>query len=262
MPSLNPTASSGFDLKRLPRHVAAVLWRGSEVAAAAERTVPTGFDVLDAQLPGGGWPTHGLTELLMPLQASCEWRLMGPALTSLLQEGGRIYLIAPPRPPHAPGLAQLGLAPDRLVWVRVATAQEGLWVTEQIVKSRPAGAVLAWLPQARAAQLRRLQIQAQSCPAPVFVLRPDAALHEASPAPLRVTVAPAEGWLLQLRIPKRRGASCEQVLHLPALPANLASVLPPRLSAGPALSRVPSRQEVMHARTLGRAVPTPPVLAP
>lgn len=47
---------------------------------------------------------------------------------------------------------------------------------------------MAWLPQARPEQIRRLQIHAQSCDAPVFLLRPITALNDASPAPLRVTV--------------------------------------------------------------------------
>jgi protein ImuA len=46
---------------------------------------------------------------------------------------------------------------------------ERLWATEQILQAGPVGAVLAWLPQARPEQIRRLQIHAQSCDAPVFL---------------------------------------------------------------------------------------------
>jgi protein ImuA len=49
--------------------------------------VSSGFTLLDSQLPGGGWPTHSLTELLMPQAALCEWRLLGPALPSLIDSG-------------------------------------------------------------------------------------------------------------------------------------------------------------------------------
>lgn len=257
-----PTTSSTFDLGTLPRHVADAVWRGCEVGGAAARTVPTGFGALDDQLPGGGWPTHSLTELLMPQPALCEWRLLGAALPAFMQSGGRIYLIAPPKQPHAPGLAQLGVPADQLIWVRTTAPMDGLWATEQIVKSDPAGAVLSWLPQARPEQIRRLQIHAQSCDAPVFLFRPVAALHDASPAPLRVCVALADEWHLEIRIPKRRGASFDDPLYLAAMPANLEGVIPPRLKTLPAPAAAPSRKEFTDARALGRVAPSFPAVEP
>lgn len=255
-------ASSLFDPGTLPRHVADAVWRGCDVGGAAARTVPTGFGALDDQLPGGGWPTHSLTELLMPQAMLCEWRLLGPGLPALMQSGGRIYLIAPPKQPHAPGLAQLGVSADQLIWVRTNTATDGLWVTEQIVKSDPAGAVLSWLPQARPEQIRRLQIHAQSCDAPVFLFRPVAALHDASPAPLRVCVTLADGWHLEVRIPKRRGASLDQPLYLAAMPANLEGVVPPRLRILPAPAAAPLHKESSDARALGCIAPSFPAAEP
>lgn len=258
LPMSVPAASSPFEPGALPRHVADAVWRGCEVGGAAARTIPTGFGALDDQLPGGGWPTHSLTELLLPQAALCEWRLLGPALPALMASGGRIYLIAPPKQPHAPGLAQLGVSVDQLIWVRTTTPMDGLWVTEQIVKSDPAGAVLSWLPQARPEQIRRLQIHAQSCDAPVFLFRPVAALNDASPAPLRVCVALADGWQLEVRIPKRRGASCDESLYLAAMPANLAGVLPPRWRTRPAPMAAPLRKEFSDARALGRVASSLP----
>ena len=252
MPFFAPAAFSAFDPGVLPRHVADAVWRGSEVGGAAARTVPTGFEALDGQLPGGGWPTHSLTELLMPQAAVCEWRLLGPALPALMASGGRVYLIAPPKPPHAAGLAQLGVPADRLIWIRASTPVERLWVTEQIVKSDPAGVVLSWLPQARPEQIRRLQIHAQSCDAPVFLFRPAVTLHDASPAPLRVSVALAEGWSLEVRIPKRRGTSLDAPLVLVAMPGNLVAVLPPRLKSVPSPGAAFVCKEVSDARALGR----------
>lgn len=258
MPSPALSATGTFDTGVLPRHVAEAVWRGSEVGGSVSRTVPSGFSALDQQLPGGGWPTHSLTELLMPQAALCEWRLLGPALPSLIEPGGRIYLIAPPKQPHVGGLAQLGLSSDQVVWVSASTPVDRLWVTEQIVKSDPAGAVLSWLPQARPEQIRRLQIHAQSCDAPVFLFRPVGTLGDASPAPLRVSVALAGGWNLEVRIPKRRGASLDEALILAAMPANLEGVIPPRLKTVPAPSTAPSSQEASHARALGRTAPYTP----
>lgn len=250
-PTLSSAPSCSADA--LPRHVAAAVWRGSEVGDPVSRTISSGFAELDAQLPGRGWPTHCLTELLMPQAALCEWRLLGRSAPSLVESGGRVYLIGPPKQPHASGLAQLGLSANNVVWINTSSPADRLWVTEQIVKSDPAGAVLSWLPQARPEQIRRLQIHAQACDAPVFLFRPVATLSEASPAPLRVTAALAAGWLLEVRIPKRRGASFPDSLYLAAMPTNLAEVLPPRLQSVPAAAAALSREEASDARALGRA---------
>ncbi|WP_159917103.1 translesion DNA synthesis-associated protein ImuA, partial [Pantoea sp. 18069] len=243
-----PTAP-GFDRWQLPAHVAQAVWRGTEIGAAAGRALPTGFAQLDAALPGGGWPTRGLSEVLLAQAALCEWRLLAPALPGFVAgRNSRVYLVAPPKPPLAMGLAQLGLAPEQLVWIDVKAPADSLWVAEQLIKSEAAGAVLVWLPQARPEQIRRLQVQALHCDAPVFLFRPEAALRDASPAPLRVSVALGESWGIDLRIRKRRGASADEVLHLRALPANLHSVIPPRLHElqAPGVQR----EEVFHA--LGR----------
>lgn len=242
-----------FDPAMLPQHVAEAIWRGSEVGSAVSGTIPTGFPVLDEELPGGGWPTHNLTELLMPQAALCEWRLLGPALPSLLAPGGCVYLVGPPKQPHTSGLAQLGLPLEKVVWIQASTPVDRLWVTEQLLKSNPQGAVLSWLPQARPEQIRRLQVHAQSCEAAVFLLRPTTALSGASPAPLRVAVALGMGWQLEVRIPKRRGASLNETLVLEAIPASLARVLPPRLLTSQAQpTHSSNRKEVVNAWALGR----------
>ncbi|HTH10819.1 MAG TPA: translesion DNA synthesis-associated protein ImuA [Acidovorax sp.] len=238
----------------LPPHVLEAVWRGTEVSDSRCRTVSSGFAALDAQLPGAGWPTHSLTELLLPQAALCEWRLLAPAVTGFLEGGGRIYLVAPPKEPCAAGLVQLGVEPTQLTWIEASTPVDRLWVTEQIVKSDPAGAVLAWLPQARPEQVRRLQVHAAACDAPIFLFRPAASLRDSSPSPLRVAVAPAPGWDLEIRIPKRKGSSLDEAIYVNAMPSNLKSVVPPRLKGSRAASR--SVSEAADARTLGR-IPAP-----
>lgn len=250
-----PPSSSGFDRWQLPAHVAQAVWRGTEVGGPAGRALSTGFAALDAALPGGGWPTQGLSEVLLAQAALCEWRLLAPALPALLADRhSRIYLVAPPKAPHAMGLAQLGVAPEQLTWIDAQGPADSLWATEQLIKSEASGAVLAWLPQARPEQLRRLQVQALHCDAPVFLFRPESALRDASPAPLRLSVGLGESWGLEVRIRKRRGASIDAVLQLDAMPGNLHSIIPPRLHALPAFGVQP--QEVFHA--LGR--PATPAL--
>ena len=38
----------------------------------AEPVLSSGFDELDRELPGGGWPTRNLTELLLPAEGLGE----------------------------------------------------------------------------------------------------------------------------------------------------------------------------------------------
>lgn len=243
-----------FDRWQLPTRVADAVWSGTELGASEGRTVSTGFTALDGALPGSGWPTLNLSEILLPQAALCEWRLLERAVPGLLAEKGScLYLVAPPKQPHALGLSQLGVRPEQLVWIDAAGPADQLWVTEQLIKSDPAGAVMTWLPQARPEQIRRLQVHAHSCDAPVFLFRPETALRDTSPAPLRLSVQLGAGWDIDVRIRKRRGSSFDEVLRLPAMPANLGRVIPPRLRSFQ-LGRV-VREEVPYA--LGSPITSP-----
>ena len=232
------------------------LWLASSLSAGDSRCVASGFAALDAELPGGGWPTRGLSEILSASPGLLEWRLLAPALRGLLSgpvdaapkrrapprraAQRPLLLINPPHTPHLPGLQACGLAAQQLVWISAGTPQQQLWATEQAIKSNAAAAVLAWLPQARPEQLRRLQSHAQATDAPVFIFRPLSAAAQSSAAPLRVRASPGLDWGLDVQILKRRGPAHEQALHLPALPAELAQVLSPRMLAA-AFPPVPHR---------------------
>jgi cell division inhibitor SulA len=143
---------------------------GLDGAAGAVRA--SGHAALDAELPGGGWPCGALTELLQPQPALLEWRLLGPVARALAAEGRPIVLVGPPQVPHLPGLAQCGLPASALVWVQAQTTAERLWCTEQLLRAQAAALVLAWLPQARPEQIRRLQVNALGSEALVFACRP------------------------------------------------------------------------------------------
>lgn len=216
------------------------LWRGSELGRQPAMTVPTGWARLDRELPGGGWPGRSLTELLAAQPAAVEWRLLGPALRQVAARGGTIAAVAPPRQPCLPGLRHEGLDERGFVWIEARTPAECLWTTEQLIKADACGAVIAWLPRARAEQIRRLQVCAQACEGPVFLWRPEAARHEPSAAPLRVHAGFGLDWELRLQILKRRGTMLEQPLVLPSVPGGLASILTPRLLRP---SRLFSREE-------------------
>jgi protein ImuA len=224
-PAEGKASASGADNAPWP----AAVWRATELGAISIPTVSTGFSALDDELPGRGWPTRNLTEILQRQSSVNEWRLLGPMLKGLVAEGGQVVLIGPPQVPHMPGLQHHGLTEKAVSWISATTASERLWVTEQVIKANVRGAVLAWLPQARPEQLRRLQVHAQSCDAPVFLFRPIDAQHNASPAPLRVLSVLGTGWQVKLHVMKRKGPVHAGWVVLSCVPGGLASVLPPRL---------------------------------
>lgn len=218
----------------LPSAVAAVLWRADDIAVPLGAVVPSGWAVLDAELPGGGWTCGNLTEVLCPQPSLLEWRLLGPALRQVVAEGGAVVAVGPPKPPFMPGLQALGLSERQFLWIQAETPAQRLWATEQLVQADAACAVLAWLPQVRAEQLRRLQTRVAGSRMLLFALRPEGVRVEASPAALRVLTRVGEEWTLRVRVLKRRGAALDNELVLPAVPQSLEPVLSRR-------SRLPSR---------------------
>ena len=117
-------------------------------------------------------------------------------------------------------------------------------LTEQMIKSDAAGAIVAWLPQARQEQIRRLQVCALTCKAPVFLCRPEAARHDSSAAPLRLHTTFQLDWELEVDIFKRRGPAMDASLRLPSIPGGLSSILTPRLLTP---SRLTQAKEASHA---------------
>jgi cell division inhibitor SulA/protein ImuA len=192
------------------------VWRGPSVCAGGEAGLASGFAALDTELPGGGWPTAALTEILPAHEGIGELRLLGPALSRLAAQGRTLAWIAPPWLPYAPALAAAGIALPRIVIVRTASARDALWAAEQALRANACGAVLCWLDRPRFTDLRRLQLAAEGGSAACFVFRRPAAAHESSPAPLRLSLHTDAGGLA-VRILKRRGGPLARPLLIGAL---------------------------------------------
>ncbi len=223
------------------------VWRAAVHGLATGRCMPTGFAPLDAELPGGGWPTRMLCEVLMEVPGAGEWRLLAPALragTKPHPDGARwglrgrrgkgslskaVLLINPPRTPHLAGLLAEGLEGVNWVWIAPEGPKHVLWATEQAIRSQAAAAVLAWLPEARPEHLRRLQVAALNSTGPVFAMRPLAASAQPSAAPLRVQVRCDSPWQLQVNVLKRRGPPQAEWLTLSAVPRSLSPFMTPRM---------------------------------
>ncbi|QOT82145.1 hypothetical protein F7R26_038390 (plasmid) [Cupriavidus basilensis] len=98
-----------------PESIHPALWKASQLARVNGRTVSTGYPVLTAELPGGGWPTASLIELLVRQPGVGELRLLRPALAEVCKRP--IALIQPPQTPQALALASWGVPPERLLWI-------------------------------------------------------------------------------------------------------------------------------------------------
>ncbi len=212
----------------LPSRLQSQIWQGHQLARAGTRTVSSGHRALDALLPGEGWPSGSLTELLVEQGGIGEMRLLAPALKALTTLAGRhVLLIAPPWQPYACALQAWGLALERVVWVR-AGEKEAPWVAEQALRQEGVGAVLVWLAKTRPDTVRRLQVMAQDSQALAFLIRPPGARSQSSPAPLRMVCTPApppsdhaigrRQWMqltaLSVDIFKRRGPPPAQPLNV------------------------------------------------
>ena len=219
------TAPATLPELQLPPHV----WRGKELAQALEKTVSTGHALLDAQLPGRGWPLGNLVEVLLRHPQQHVWQLVGPGLTATLRAAGEpAVLVHPPYQPFGPSLRAQGIAPHQLLCVQADKPSARLWAAEQALRCAEVCAVLAWLPQSRTEDLRRLHLCAQSGEKLLVVFRGLEARELSSPARLRLLVDGAER--MEVSILKRRGPPLLQPLLLRSQPHKLSALLAARKS--------------------------------
>ena len=202
-------AANDRQLQELLAHPS--VWRGR--SRAAVETLPTGFAALDAGLPGGGWPRHGLVEILTPRPGVGEIYLLLPVLAALSRATPARWCtwVSPPHQPFAPALEAHGAALDRMLMVNTHLP---LWAHEQALRSGACGIALAWLPRASPRAIRRLQLAAEQGRALGVLYRSERFAHLASPAMLRVLLEPLNQdgrHGARLRLLTSRGGSREPI---------------------------------------------------
>lgn len=166
---------------------------------------PTGFATLDSILPGGGWRSGTIVELMPSDVGIGELRLLMPALARITRGERHVALITPPYVPFAPALAQQGVRLSHLLVVNARTPEDVLWSFEQVLRCKSFGAAIAWPAQAKDREIRRLQLAAEAGRNTGFLYRPTLAAREASPAAVRMKLR-ACGDELSIDVLKCRGA--------------------------------------------------------
>lgn len=209
-----PAAPMGGGSQLDPASIHPSLWRGSQLARPVGRVVTSGVQVLDAELPGGGWAEGAVAELIVKHPGIGELSILRGALAEAAQRKRSIWLVGCPFSPNGPELARLGLA-KHVHWVKTESPADAQWACETILRSNALGALVAWLPRARPEGIRRLQGLAAATDALVFAVRSASAANDASAAPLRIALEPAPGGYVRAQILKRRGPAASNVLLLP-----------------------------------------------
>lgn len=213
----------------------ASVWRAGELDGASLQTVATGYTRLDHALPGHGWPQGAMVEVLQPQAGLHEWGLVTPALAAVqgassgTSTGQALVLVGPPHLPFGPALGARQLDLPRMLCVRgvAGNAPSLLWAAREALQCADVAAVLAWLPDARSAHLRRLQIAAHAHNKLLFVFRPPRAQQESSPAPLRLLLegTVSEAGNLLVNVFKRRGPPLAAPVLLDTRPGRLSALL-------------------------------------
>jgi hypothetical protein len=179
---------------------------------------PSGSASLDAVLPGGGWQSGTIVELMPMSDGIGELRLLMPALAKITQGERHVAMIAPPYIPFAPALLRHGLRLEHFWIIRAQSAADILWSAEQTLRCKSFGAVLAWPSAIRDRDVRRLQLAAEAGSSIGFVYRQPSAARESSPAAVRLRLQAGVTGQLSIDVVKCRGARAGMSIDIaPAL---------------------------------------------
>ncbi len=207
-----------MDLQALLQHPN--LWRADQIEtlqAPTQQGINTGYNKLNEQLPGQGWPSAGLMEFMLSSAGVGELRLLAPALAELSQQQRWITWINPPFIPYAPALQAVGIDINKILLIHPKNHQDSLWALERACKSGGCSSVLAWLDDSKLKlkDTQRIQLAAKQGRTLTCLFRPQSAAGQASMAQLRLALRPAAAGEVTLDILKRRGSWPVHNLTLP-----------------------------------------------
>jgi protein ImuA len=163
------------------------------VGRGRSKVMALGLPGIDGVLPGGGLARGCLHELCGAPSLGAALGFAAVLLGRLMAAGGHVVWIGPRIELFGPGLAELGLAPERLIVVRARTREARLWALEEALRNPGLVAALAETGPPTLTQSRRLQLAAETRGVTALLLRPSGDGDPPSAATTRwqVTAAPS-----------------------------------------------------------------------
>lgn len=174
-------------LADLRRRVARFEVPASTGAVAGAGHFDLGVAALGRHLPGGGLARAGLHEIVagraedgaslafagfLAARRVAENRAIEGAIEGAWNGAGAVLWCVGGRGLYGPGLARLGLDPDRLLLALGRNDEERLWVMEEGLRCPGVAAVVAEIHKLDLKQSRRLQLAAEASGVTALLLRP------------------------------------------------------------------------------------------
>jgi len=152
--------------------------------------LPLGLAGIDHALPRGGLARGCLHEFCgAPEHAAAAG--FAAAVLGRFAVHGAVVWIGPKYDLFAPGLAEFGLASERLIVVRAGRQEDRLWALEETLRHPGIAAGLAEVGRLGLSAGRRLQLAAETKGVSALLLRPARALDQPSAAFTRWRIAPS-----------------------------------------------------------------------
>lgn len=182
------------------------VWQGHKHNTTTQPAEPTGYQVLDNQLGGLGWPRGALSECLLDAPGIGELNLLIPLMKRLPQAGKTVFWLNPPHTPYAPALAREDINLDQVVMIHTEDKGDFLWTLENCLRSPVTGLVMAWPGRLATRDIRRLQLAAEAGSNVCVLFRKRHYAEQNSPAALRLELEPDDQQSLKVNVIKRRGS--------------------------------------------------------
>jgi cell division inhibitor SulA/protein ImuA len=188
------------------------VWRAKDAGRYLVNGTPTGHPQLDATLPGGGWPTNAIMEMVTPQWGMGELHLLLPLMRTITQQKRWILWISPPYIPYAPALESAGIDMDFVIVIQSDNAcKDDLWSIEKALQSKACALVLAWQNGLPSSAIRRLQLAAETGHSLGVLFRQRNDEH--SPAALRLNLQPSDTGV-HVDVLKARGTYQYRSVHV------------------------------------------------
>jgi protein ImuA len=179
--------------RALVERLRAELARIDGARAGEAGVLPLGLPALDGALPGGGLACGAVHEIAAEARHGAAAAGFAALLLARFAERGAVAWIGRRLDLYAPGLAELGLDPRRLIAVRARRREERLWVLEEVLRTPGIAAGLAEIDLLDLTASRRLLLAAEAKGVSGLLLRPAEALAVPSAALTRWRVAALPG---------------------------------------------------------------------